>query len=68
VARSADPSDRRRRAVELTESGAALLAEMFEAGERLTDEILLSAGVDVTAFRKSLWTLIDAMEPGSPPR
>lgn len=41
---------------------------MFDAGERLTDEILLAAGVDVAAFRKSLWTLIDAMEPGGPTR
>jgi DNA-binding MarR family transcriptional regulator len=66
VVRGADPIDRRRRAVALTESGAALLAEMFDAGERLTDEILIAAGVDVATFRQSLWTLIYAMEPGGP--
>jgi len=65
VVRRADLVDRRRRAVELTASGAALLGEMFDTGERLTDEILLRAGIDVPQFRRSLRTLIDAMEPGT---
>ena len=63
VARRADPTDRRRRSVELTESGAALLAEMFDTGERITDDILQANGVDVPRFRRSLTTLINAMDP-----
>jgi DNA-binding MarR family transcriptional regulator len=63
VLRRADQADRRRRSVELTESGAALLAEMFETGERITDDILQANGVDVVRFRQSLTTLINAMDP-----
>ena len=63
VVRRSDPADRRRRVVELTESGSTLLAEMFETGERLTDDILTSAGADVSAFRCNLETLIRAMDP-----
>ncbi len=63
VSRRHDPADRRRRSVELTESGAALLAEMFDTGERITDEILQASGVDVAQFRRSLTTLINAMDP-----
>lgn len=63
VVRHSDPEDRRRRVVELTPPGAALLAEMFETGERLTDDILLAADVDVTQFRRTLKTLIRAMDP-----
>jgi len=63
VVRRSDPSDRRRRFVELTEPGAALLGEMFETGERITDDILQAAGVDISQFRQVLWTLIRAMEP-----
>ncbi len=63
VLRRADQADRRRRSVELTESGTALLAEMFDTGERITDDILQANGVDVAAFRRSLTTLINAMDP-----
>jgi DNA-binding MarR family transcriptional regulator len=63
VVRRADQTDRRRRSVELTESGAALLAEMFDTGERITDDILRANGVDVARFRESLTTLIEAMDP-----
>ncbi len=63
VIRKSDPSDGRRRVVELTESGSSLLAEMFNTGERLTDDILASAGADVGQFRKALETLIRAMDP-----
>ena len=65
VARSSDPTDRRRRVVQLTESGATLLAEMFETGERLTDDILTAADVDVPQFRRTLKTLIEAMDPAA---
>jgi MarR family transcriptional regulator, organic hydroperoxide resistance regulator len=64
VIRRLDPTDRRRRFVALTDSGSALLAEMFDAGERITDDILQRAGVDVPQFRRSLETLIRAMDPG----
>jgi DNA-binding MarR family transcriptional regulator len=69
VVRRSDPADRRRRVVELTRSGATLLAEMFETGERITDDILRSAGVDIPQFRTTLEILIRAMDPaGYPPR
>ena len=64
VVRRSDPVDRRRRVVGLTEAGSGLLAEMFDTGERLTDDILLAAGVDVPQFRNALTTLIGAMDPG----
>jgi len=63
VARQSDPTDRRRRVVQLTESGARLLADVFETGERLTDDILTAADVDVPQFRRTLKTLIRAMDP-----
>ncbi len=63
VLRRAHPTDRRRRSVELTASGARLLAQMFDTGERITDDILQANGVDVDAFRHSLTTLIKAMDP-----
>ena len=43
----------------------ALLAEMFETGERLTDDILIAADVDVPQFRRTLKTLIEAMDPAA---
>ena len=63
VIRRSDPTDRRRRVVELTDAGSTLLAEMFDTGERLTDDILTSAGADVGEFRSTLKTLITAMDP-----
>jgi len=63
VARQSDPTDRRRRVVQLTASGARLLADVFETGERLTDDILTAADVDVPQFRRTLKTLIRAMDP-----
>ncbi len=63
VRRRADPSDGRRRVVELTEAGSSLLREMYSSGERITDEILDGAGVDVVQFRETLDLLIRALEP-----
>jgi len=68
VIRRSDPADRRRRLVGLTESGSGLLAEMFDTGERLTDDILRAEGVDVPQFRKALTTLISAIDPGGAAR
>ena len=62
VRRSTDPGDRRRRTVELTPPGAALLAEISESGERLTDDILRAAGADIPQFRRTLQTLIQSLE------
>jgi len=39
---------------------------MFDTGERLTDDILRAAGVDVAQFRGSLRVLICAMDPAAP--
>lgn len=63
VVRRSDPADRRRRVVELTASGGALLTEMFDTGERITDDILRAADVDIPQFRRTLKTLIRAMDP-----
>ena len=63
VLRRSDQADRRRRLVGLTDSGSALLAQMFDTGERLTDDILRASGVDVPIFRSALITLIRAIEP-----
>jgi len=63
VVRESDPADRRRRVAHLTAAGAALLAEMSATGERITDDILQSAGADIRQFRQTLDLLIGAMEP-----
>jgi DNA-binding MarR family transcriptional regulator len=63
VIRRPDPADGRRRVVELTDAGSTLLAEMFDTGERLTDDILTAAGVDIAQFRSTLKVLITAMDP-----
>jgi DNA-binding MarR family transcriptional regulator len=63
VLRRSDPTDARRRVVELTETGAGLLGEMFDTGERLTDDILDAAGVDIVQFRHTLTLLIRALDP-----
>jgi DNA-binding MarR family transcriptional regulator len=68
VVRELDPADRRRRVVALTESGATLLSEMFDTGERITDDILRAAGVDIAQFRRTLETLIQAMDPATAPQ
>jgi len=68
VIRRSDPDDRRRRLVGLTESGSGLLAEMFDTGERLTDDILRVEGVDVPRFRIALMALISALDPGGSAR
>ena len=68
VVRRSDPTDRRRRVVALTDSGATLLSEMFDTGERITDDILRAAGVDIAQFRRTLKTLIQAMDPATAPQ
>ncbi|MEO5834762.1 MAG: MarR family transcriptional regulator [Nakamurella sp.] len=63
--RTADPTDRRRRVVEITDGGRALLAEMYTLSESVTDELIASAGGDVESFRTVLQTLIATYE-GAP--
>jgi hypothetical protein len=36
---------------------------MFDTGERITDDILRAAGADIPQFRRTLETLIVAMDP-----
>ena len=63
VRRSTDPADRRRRTVELTPPGATLLAEISDGGERLTDDVLRAAAVDLPHFRHALEALIQTLDP-----
>ena len=65
VRRSTDPDDRRRRTVELTPPGATLLAEISDGGERLTDDVLRAAAVDLPHFRHALEALIQTLDPGA---
>ena len=65
VRRSTDPADRRRRTVELTPPGATLLAEISDGGERLTDDVLRAAAVDLPHFRHALEALIQTLDPGA---
>ncbi|HEY5114734.1 MAG TPA: MarR family transcriptional regulator [Nakamurella sp.] len=65
VRRSTDPADRRRRTVELTPPGATLLAEISDGGERLTDDVLRAAAVDLPHFRHALEALIQILDPGA---
>ncbi|WP_111765325.1 MarR family winged helix-turn-helix transcriptional regulator [Nakamurella deserti] len=64
--RTADPRDRRRRVVEITDGGRALLAEMYTASESATDEVIAADGGDVAAFRAVLQRLIATYETSSP--
>jgi DNA-binding MarR family transcriptional regulator len=65
IRRSTDPDDRRRRTVELTPPGATLLAEISDRGERLTDDVLRAAAVDIPQFRHALEALIRTLDPGA---
>lgn len=60
--RTADPTDRRRRVVEITPDGQALLAQMYTMSESFTDEVIETAGGDVAAFRLALQGLIATYE------
>lgn len=60
--RTADPTDRRRRVVEITDEGRALLARMYTLSESVTDELIASAGGDVASFRAVLQALIATYE------
>jgi MarR family transcriptional regulator, organic hydroperoxide resistance regulator len=61
-----DPTDRRRRSVEITGSGVDLIARLTDGGEQLTEEILRASGHDVAAFRTALSAIVTALGP--PPR
>ncbi|MET3808059.1 DNA-binding MarR family transcriptional regulator [Nakamurella sp. UYEF19] len=62
IARATDPTDRRRRVVEIAPAGRVLLIEMSGAGDQLTDRILAEAGVEPGSFRAGLQALIDAAD------
>ena len=66
--RTADPADRRRRVVEITDGGRALLAEMYTMSESFTDEVIAASGGDVDGFRHTLIGLIQSFEPSAPRR
>lgn len=63
VRRHQGVADRRRRTVEITPAGTALLAEMTYAEGDLTDDIVRSAGADVAALRAGLLALVQALGP-----
>lgn len=63
VRRHQGQSDRRRRTVEITPTGTALLARMSAAGSDLTDDIVRSRGGDLEAFRAGLLALVDHLGP-----
>ena len=63
--RTADPADRRRRVVEITDGGRALLAEMSTMSESFTDEVIAASGGDVDGFRSTLIGLIQSFEPST---
>ena len=65
--RGSDPGDRRRRVVELTPAGRTLMDHLADSGERLTDDLLADADVDIAAFRAGLISLIASADAGSPP-
>ncbi len=62
VGRAADPADRRRRVVQLTDQGRGLLAVISDSGDRLTDQVLQVGGIAPADFRAALQILIDALE------
>jgi DNA-binding MarR family transcriptional regulator len=61
VERRADPTDRRRRVVQLSTSGRELLTELSASGEQLTERILQDAGQDAAAVRAGLVALVTAL-------
>lgn len=65
--RTADPADRRRRVVEITPDGQALLAQMYTMSESFTDEVIAAGGGDVAAFRSVLQGLIATYENSPAP-
>jgi DNA-binding MarR family transcriptional regulator len=65
IRRSRDHADRRRRTVELTPAGSALLQLVSGAAERITDDVLRARGADLRQFRGALEALIAALDPAN---
>lgn len=59
ISRDTDPQDRRRRLVELTVPGRALLHQLSGDGDEFVDKALRDEGIDVAEFRRALLALLD---------
>ena len=62
LTRSTDAADRRRRVVQLTEQGRALMAELSTDADVLTDTAVTAAGVDPRVFRSGLQAIIERLD------
>lgn len=62
ITRSMDATDRRRRVVEMTPQGRALLGELSTDADSLTEQIVLAAGVDLRGFRDGLHAIIERLD------
>ena len=65
ITRSTDASDRRRRVVELTGSGRALLTELSTDADLLTEKVIEDCGTDLRAFRAGLQAIIEQLDETS---
>lgn len=61
VRRDTDPTDRRRRLVDLTPAGRDLLGQLEGDGDELVDVALRAEGVEVAEFRRALLALLDTL-------
>ncbi|AZI59069.1 MarR family transcriptional regulator [Nakamurella antarctica] len=61
VSRSVDAADKRRRRVEITDSGRELLLSLAGDGEKLTEQVLTARGQDVTQLRDALAGLVSGL-------
>lgn len=62
LTRSTDAADRRRRVVELTAPGRALLTELSADADLLTEKVILDSGADLVAFRAGLQAIIEQLD------